>query len=163
MTTKLDPRAQAPVRKSIRVKTNVEHAFDVFTRDFDSWWPRSHHIGNAPLERAIVEPKAGGRLYSEQTDGTECDWGTVLVWEPPHRFVWAWQIQPGWAYEPDLAKASEVEVRFISEPGGFTRVELAHRHFERHGPGGDAMRTAADSPNGWGDLLTLYSAAAEER
>jgi uncharacterized protein YndB with AHSA1/START domain len=81
-----------PVRKSIRVNASVEHAFRVFTEGFDSWWPRSHHIGKVPMKKAVIEAVAGGRCYSEQTDGTECDWGTVLVWDPPRRLVIAWQI-----------------------------------------------------------------------
>ena len=103
-----------PVRKSITVNASVEHAFHVYTAGFDSWWPREHHIGKSPMKRAIIEGAAGGRCYSEQVDGTECDWGRILVWDPPHRFVMAWQISPSWQYEPDLAKASEVDVRFTA-------------------------------------------------
>lgn len=161
MTT-MDRTTAVPVRKSITVKASVEQAFRVFTEEFDTWWPRSHHIGKAPLKKAIIEGRPGGRCYSEQTDGTECDWGTVLVWDPPHRFVWAWQIQVQWQYEPDLAKASEVEVRFTPEPNGSTRVDLEHRHFERHGAGWETMRTAVDSANGWGDLLKLFAARVEQ-
>jgi uncharacterized protein YndB with AHSA1/START domain len=150
-----------PVRKTIRVRASRERAFEVFTSGFDDWWPRSHHIGTAPMKRAVIEGFAGGRCYSEQTDGTECDWGTVLVWEPPARLVFAWQIRPGWQYEADLAKSSEVEVRFTAEPDGTTRVDLAHRHFERHGPGNLEMREAVDSQNGWGDLLRLYAERIE--
>ena len=161
MTSTIDPSAIAPVRKSITVKASPERAFHVFTAEFESWWPRTHHIGKVPLQRAIVQPWVGGRLYSEQIDGTECDWGRVIAWEPPMRFVMAWQITPEWGYEPDAAHASEVEVRFTTLADGSTRVDLEHRHFERHGAGGAVMRKAVDSEMGWGDLLKLYGARAE--
>jgi uncharacterized protein YndB with AHSA1/START domain len=152
----------AAVRKSIVVNTSVEHAFKVFTEGYDTWWPRSHHIGKSPMTRAVIEGKVGGRCYSEQQDGTECPWGQVLVWEPPHRLTIAWQITPEWGYQPDLAQSSEVEIRFAPEPGGGTRVNLEHRHFERHGTGGGDMRSKVDSPNGWGGLLELFKQVAEK-
>jgi len=152
----------APVQKSITVRATPERAFQVFTREFDSWWPRSHHIGKSPLKRAIVEEKAGGRCYSEQEDGTECDWGSILVWEPPRRFVLAWQITPEWGYQPDLNKSSEVEIRFTATGDGRTRVDLEHRYFERHGAGGATMRAGVAAPGGWSDLLGLFAAQIEK-
>lgn len=146
-----------PVRKTITVNASVEHAFAVFTEGFDTWWPRSHHIGKQPMEKAIIETRAGGRMYSRQVDGSECDWGRVTAWEPPRRLVFAWQITHEWGYEPDLAKASEVEIIFTAIGAESTRVDLEHRHFERHGAGGSSMRTAVDSPNGWGGLLQMYA------
>jgi uncharacterized protein YndB with AHSA1/START domain len=151
---------EAPVKKSIAVKASVEDAFKVFTEGFDTWWPRSHHIGKQPLVKAVIETRAGGRCFGREADGTECDWGRVLSWEPPHRVVLAWQINPHWQYEPDPAKASEVEIRFTAEAGGMTRVDLEHRHFERHGTGADQMRTGVDSPNGWSGLLQFFAKTA---
>jgi uncharacterized protein YndB with AHSA1/START domain len=162
MSTQTAPATDVPVRKTITVKARVERAFQVFTNELDSWWPRSHHIGKTPMKRTLVEARAGGRCYSEHEGGAECDWGRVLVWEPPRRLVMAWRISPAWQFEPDLAKASEVEVRFTPEPDGSTRVDLEHRHFRRHGVGPevDAMRATVDSPNGWGGLLDLFAARA---
>jgi uncharacterized protein YndB with AHSA1/START domain len=71
--------------------------------------------------------------------------------------VFAWQITHEWGYEPDLSKASEVEVLFTPTADGSTRVDLEHRHFERHGAGALTMRTAVDAPNGWGGLLRLFA------
>lgn len=153
--------ADVPVRKSIHVRANPERAFAVFADDFDSWWPRTHHIGKSPMQKAVVEGKAGGRCYTQQVDGTDCDWGTVLVWEPPHRLVLAWQITHEWGYQPDLARSSEVEVRFTPEGDG-TRVDLEHRHLARHGAGEASMRTAVDSPNGWSGLLQLFATHVEQ-
>jgi uncharacterized protein YndB with AHSA1/START domain len=153
---------QAVVTKTITVNASAEHAFAVFTEGYDTWWPRTHHIGKSPMRKAVIETRTGGRCYSTQVDGTECDWGRVLVWEPPRRLVLAWQITHEWGYEPDLAKSSEVEIRFTPEPGGRTRVDLEHRHFERHGAGAAAMRTAVDSPNGWGGLLQLFAERVEQ-
>ncbi len=162
MTTTMDPTAEAPVRKSITVNASAERAFQIFTEGFDTWWPRTHHIGKSPMKKAIIEGRVGGRCYSDQIDGTECDWGRILVWEPPRRFVMAWQITPAWQYEPDVAKSSEVEVRFTPEPGGSTRVDLEHRYFERLGAGGAAMRTAVDSSGGWSDLLQMFVKQVEQ-
>jgi uncharacterized protein YndB with AHSA1/START domain len=149
-----------PVRKTVTVKTSAERAFQVFTEGFDTWWPRSHSIGGLPLKKAVIETKVGGRCYQESVDGTECDWGRVIVWEPPRRFVLAWQLNAEWQYEPDIAQASEVEVRFTPESDGSTRVDLEHRHFERHGAAGGVIRSGVDSPNGWGSLLALFAETA---
>jgi uncharacterized protein YndB with AHSA1/START domain len=145
------------LQRSITVRASVERAFNVFTSDFDSWWPRSHHIGKSPMKRAVIEGRVGGRCYSEQEDGTDCPWGSVLEWDPPRRFVFAWQITPEWAFEPDLSKSSEVELRFTPVEGGQTRVDLEHRHFERHGAGGATMRAGVGAPGGWGTLLDLFA------
>ena len=42
-----DPYATAPVEK----------AFTTFTESFDTWWPRSHHIGTVEMAEAIIEPR----------------------------------------------------------------------------------------------------------
>ena len=155
MTTS-EQMIDAPVRKSITVNARPERAFHVFTQEFDAWWPRTHHIGKVAMKKAIIQGVVGGRCYTEQIDGTDCDWGTVLVWEPPHRVVLAWQIDGHWQYQPDLAKSSEVEVRFTPESDGSTRVDLEHRHLARHGADAQAVRTGIDSPNGWSGLLQLF-------
>jgi uncharacterized protein YndB with AHSA1/START domain len=162
MTPTIDQTSDTPVRKSITVKASQEQAFDVFTAGFDTWWPRSHHIGKSPMKQTIMECHLGGRCYSQQIDGSECAWGQILLWEPPHRFVIAWQINPQWQFEPDLAKSSEVEVRFTPEPDGSTRVDLEHRHFERHGAGFEAMRTGVNGQGGWSDILQSYAAKFEQ-
>jgi uncharacterized protein YndB with AHSA1/START domain len=151
-----------PVLKTIVVKARVERAFRVFTEGIDTWWPRTHHIGKSPMTKTMIEGRAGGRCYSEQEDGTECDWGEILAWDPPQRFVMAWKIAANWTYEPDLGKSSEVEVRFTPQGDGFTRVDLEHRHFERMGAaGGESMRKMVDGQMGWADLLALFGKLAE--
>ena len=41
-------------------------------------------------------------------------------------------------------------------------TDLEHRNFERHGAGGETMRTAVSSPGGWGSLLELYARRVAE-
>ena len=150
------------VQKTITVAASQQRAFEMFTAGIDTWWPRTHHIGKSPMKENIIEGRAGGRCYSTQEDGSECDWGQILVWEPPQRFVMAWQITPEWGYEPDLAKSSEVEVRFTAVEGGATRVDLEHRHFERMGEGWENIRQQVDSDKmGWSDLLAMYASQVE--
>jgi uncharacterized protein YndB with AHSA1/START domain len=157
----MTPVIDQTVRKSIIVKAGAERAFRVFTEGIDTWWPRSHHIGASPMKKTIVEGRSGGRCYTEQEDGTESDWGQVLDWDPPRRFVMAWQVSPMWQYEPDLTRSSEVEVRFTAERDGSTRVDLEHRHFERHGAGWEQMRAQIDADGGWGGMLQLFATKAE--
>lgn len=148
----------ADVHVNVTVDISRERAFEVYTRELDSWWPREHHIGKAPLKEAFMEPRLGGRLYEKGVDGSECDWGVVLAWEPPARLVFAWQINGEWTYEPDLALSSEVEVRFTALGPKQTRVELIHRHFERHGASAEAIRQGVS--RGWPTVMDLFAAAA---
>ena len=148
------------VRREITVNADQERAFEVFTAGFDSWWPRAHHIGQSELLAAIIEPKVGGRWYERGIDGSECDWGKVLVWEAPARVVLSWHLDGNWAFDPDPAKASEVELRFVAESESRTRVELEHRGIER-AHAAEQLRAGVDSEQGWNGLLQLFVAAAQ--
>ncbi|HJR13969.1 MAG TPA: SRPBCC family protein [Rhodanobacteraceae bacterium] len=147
------------VRHSILVEAPREHAFEVFTRGIDTWWFRDHSIGTEPLKEVVMEPREGGRVFERGIHGAECDWGRVLVWEPPTRLVVAWQIGGDWQFNPELAYGSEYEVRFIAEAPARTRVEFEHRHFERHGQAGQTIHDAVEK--GWPKLLAAYAATAK--
>jgi len=146
------------VRHSITVKAPQERAFTVFTQDFNQWWPRTHKIGPAELSEAVLEGREGGRWYERDVDGSECEWGKVLVWEPPSRLVLGWQISGEWAYDADLL--TEVEVSFVSEGEDQTRVELEHRGLEAYGERMEEVRRSIDSPGGWPGILELFGQAA---
>jgi uncharacterized protein YndB with AHSA1/START domain len=108
------------------------------------------------MEEAVMEPVQDGRWYERDVDGSECNWGKVLVWEPPARIVLAWQITGEWAYDEDIL--TEVEVRFVPEAPGRTRVELEHRGLDAYGEATDQMRDLFDS--GWPGILQGFAAAA---
>ncbi len=147
------------VRKSITVNAAPERAFRVFTTRMGAWWPKANSIGSGPQADVIVEPGVGGRWYEVAEDGSECSWGKVLVWEPPHRLVLAWQINGEWRFDDSLV--TEVELNFTEVEGGRTQVDLEHRDLERFGPARDGIRAAFDSPNGWSGILRSYAATAE--
>jgi uncharacterized protein YndB with AHSA1/START domain len=141
--------ADTAVRSSIVVEAPRERAFAVFTDDIGSWWPPEHHILESELAEMVFEPREGGHVYDRGVDGSECRWARVLAYERPERVVISWNINLQWQIENDPAKTSEVEVRFISEAPDRTRVELEHRHLDRHGEGWEGMRDAVGSPGGW--------------
>jgi uncharacterized protein YndB with AHSA1/START domain len=153
--------AVQPVRRQIVVAAPQEACFEMFTGGIDRWWPRSHHIGDADLEAAILEPREGGRWYARHVDGSETRTGYVMAWEPPERVVLAWQIDADWRYDPTLVTA--VEVRFVAEAPDRTRVELEHRDLDRFGPQAEKMRATFEGPGAWEGILSDFAATAEGR
>jgi uncharacterized protein YndB with AHSA1/START domain len=147
----------APVRRSITVSASPPQAFEVFARHIDRWWPHSHSIGSAPMSGVTIEPFAGGRWYETGADGSECNWGRVLAWEPPYRLLLAWQIGGDWKFDPDLV--TEVEITLTEEGANRTRVDLEHRHLERMGDKAQTMAESIGSPNGWSAILAQYASA----
>jgi len=145
------------VTTSLVVDAPAERAFAVFAEDMAGWWPPEHHIIEAPLADMVLEPRVGGRIYDVGTDGSGCRWARVLAYEPPNRIVFRWDISLQWQVETDHAKTSEVEVRFIAEEPNRTRVELEHRHLDRHGDGWEAMREGIGSPDGWSSGLHRFA------
>jgi uncharacterized protein YndB with AHSA1/START domain len=148
--------AVAPVRKSVRVKAPPTRAFEIFTAGMKRWWLPNYSINKSPIADIVVEPRQGGRWFERGEDGSECQWGKVLAWEPPGRLVLTWQISPQWQYDPDLV--TEVEVRFVPDSGG-TRVDLEHR-LEGYGDAADQMRAIFDGPNAWMGILEKFAEVA---
>jgi uncharacterized protein YndB with AHSA1/START domain len=145
---------EATIRVSVRVEAPIEHAFRVFTEDMSAWWPASHHIGDAPMVAAIVEPRVGGRWYEMGDDGSDCQWGIVLAWDPPRHVALSWHLDGDFRYDGSRDRASRVDVRFREEPDGSTSVELVHSEIYRHGPTWQRLRSRATG--GWSYIVDRY-------
>ncbi len=148
------------IQQSVVVTLPPERAFAVLAGRLGSWWPAEYTWAQDGLEDIAIEPWEGGRCYERGPHGFQCDWGRVLVWEPPDRLVFSWQIGPDRVPVPDSERAGEVEVLFSGQADGTTRVELEHRGFERHGEGAEEYRDAMASEQGWPRLLDRFAAAA---
>ncbi|HXQ53912.1 MAG TPA: SRPBCC family protein [Stellaceae bacterium] len=147
----------APVRKSIVVKAPPERAFAVFAAGIGTWWPATHSVGSSPMKQAVIEPHEGGRWYERGEDGSECQWGKVLAWEPPRRLLLAWQLDARFKYDPDLV--TEVEVRFTALGTEGTRVDLEHRKLEAFAGDAEKVRGQVDAPGGWTLVLDRFAQA----
>ncbi|HEY5024138.1 MAG TPA: SRPBCC family protein [Acidimicrobiales bacterium] len=146
-----------PIRSTVVVDAPIDRAFTVFTEDIGSWWPPEHHILEAELAEMVFEPRQGGHVYDRGVDGSECRWARVLAYEPPRRVVFSWDISVQWQIETDVAKTSEIEVRFIAETPQQTRVELEHRNIHHHGDGWEQIHGAVGSPGGWNGGLQAFA------
>ncbi len=132
--------ATEAIRKIVLVDFAPAEAFELFTNRIAAWWPvGTHSYGGEAVTDVVLEPRVGGRLY-EVTEAGQQDWGRVLEWEPPNRFLLEWQIGE--------ASGTEVEVRFSPEGPG-ARVELEHRGFDAAAPRGRYE-------GGWDVVLAPY-------
>jgi uncharacterized protein YndB with AHSA1/START domain len=150
------------VRKAVRTEAPQVVAWQVFTEQMRRWWPLDNYkIGKAKAIDAIIEPRVGGRWYERGDEGSTCDWGSVLAWEPPARLVLSWDITADWQYDRNLK--TEIELRFIPNGKGATRVELQHRRLDRYGARRDEMHRIFESEGGgWSQLLAMFARVAAE-
>jgi uncharacterized protein YndB with AHSA1/START domain len=146
------------VRRQILVNAPISEAFKVFTERFGDFKPREHNLLKSPIATTVFEPRVGGNIYDRAVDGSECRWARILVFEPPKRVVFSWDISPRWQIETNPELTSEVDVRFFAETPERTRVELEHRNIDRHGPGWESVRDGVDNEAGWPLYLQRYAA-----
>ena len=138
-----------PIVKAVTVRCTPARAFALFAEDFGRWWPLSRvHTGPDPVDCAI-EPRVGGRVFERSADGRETPWGTVLVYEPPHRLVVSWIVQLS------AEQAQLVDIRFTPDGDG-TRVELTHSGWEKLGDAAPSLRERYD--RGWGTVFERHFA-----
>jgi uncharacterized protein YndB with AHSA1/START domain len=157
MTTDIQP---VSITATTTVDVPIDEAFRFFTEEIGAWWNADHHIIEAPLSHMVFEPFVGGNVYDVGTDGSECRWSRVLVYDRPHRVVFSWDINGRWAIETDPALCSEVEVTFTAEGPTSTRVVLQHQHLERHGD--DLLPQLDGIRSGWqAGGLDLFAAAVQ--
>ncbi len=148
------------VRKVVSVQAPQAVAWRVFTEKMGAWWPLAYYkIGKANAVDAVIEPRIGGRWYERGEDGSTCQWGSVLVWDPVSLLVLSWDIGADWQYDPALK--TEIEVRFSADGSNRTRVELEHRHLDRYGARRDEMHRIFDTEGDWGRLLQAFADTAK--
>lgn len=147
-----------PIKRELSVKTSAARAFAIFTDGIDSWWPRQHHIGTSPMKRTLIEPRQGGRWYAISEDGSECDVGRVLTWDPPTRLVLSWNITAEWKFDPEFV--TEIEVRFTQTAPKETAVSFEHRLLERYGAPAREMRERMNAQEGWHVTLDNFARVA---
>ncbi len=135
-----------PVVSTIEVRCAPAHAFEVFTRRVDLWWP----VGHRKLEDASLEfeCRTGGRFMERSPSGEVFELGTILDWDPPRRFRYSW-------VRGAISAPTEVEVVF--EPHGkATRVIVTHA--EANSGLGDAWPTRARGfKAAWSHVLPTFA------
>ena len=149
---------EAAVHRHVVVSGTPEQAFARFTQQFDTIKPREHNMLGSPIVETVLEPHVGGRIVDRGEDGSECAWARILAFDPPSRLVFTWDIGLTWQLEEDPDNASEVEIRFIADGPAQTRVELEHRHLDRHGSGWQSLRDGVAGEQGWPLYLHRYAA-----
>lgn len=138
-----------PVVKTVTVRAAPARAFELFADNLARWWPLAQfHTAPDPVDCAI-EPRVGGRVFERGADGRETAWGTVLVYEPPHRLAFSWLIG---GLSPE--EAQQIDIRFAPAESG-TRVELSHTGWEKLGDRAAALRERYDG--GWATLIERFA------
>lgn len=150
------------VRRAVTVPVAPAEAFAVFTERLGDFKPPEHNLLSVPIAETVLEPRAGGGIVDRGVDGSECRWARILTFDRPNRLVFSWDIGPTWQIEADPDRVSEVEVRFLAEGSGSTRVEIEHRHLDRHGPGWESVRDGVDDDQGWPLYLDRFASLVTE-
>jgi uncharacterized protein YndB with AHSA1/START domain len=120
---RVTPLRRPPVRQSVVVRGDRRHTFGTFVSMIGMWWPVTpFSAGRDRVRDVTFEQRQGGRVYETWQDGTEIEWGEVLAWEPPERFVMTWNM---------TSVATEVELRFAELGPVLTRVTVEHRGWDR--------------------------------
>jgi uncharacterized protein YndB with AHSA1/START domain len=157
----MDADSRTTISIQTLVEAPIERAFRVFIEEFDRVKPHEHNMLSVEIAETVFEPRVGGHVYDRGVDGSVCRWARVLAFEPPSRIVISWDISPRWQVETNPERCSEVEIRFIAEATDRTRVELEHRHLDRHGEGWETARDGVNAPDGWPLYLKRYTAVVE--
>ena len=144
-----------PVRRSVTVAVAPERAFAVFAGEIGRWWPLARHsVGGERSLDVTIEPRQGGAIVERIEGGESARWGTVLAWEPPHRLAFSWH--PG---KPGDGPVTDVEVLFAPDGAGGTRVDLAHRGWERLAA---PLESRTSYLNGWPAVMAAFAAHVGE-
>ena len=131
------------IRKSIRVERPPEVSFKVFCEEIGVWWPGGF---SGKESRLSMETQVGGRFIEHRADGTEFEIGRLTAYQPPNVVAFTWRA-PSW----DVT--TRVEIRFVAEGAGATRIELEHSGWEQ---GLKPREFHKNYSSGWETILNHY-------
>src|SRR5215212_6529880 len=147
------PGSTDAVRKTVVVRCSVDKAFRTWTEQINAWWPKKHSRSGHPGTSIFMESLVGGRIYERTPEGVEYEWGKVTAWEPPRHFAYHWYL----GSSPE--QPTRVDVHFVAEGDGSTRVDVSHRGPELVGE--LWSRTSSIFDSAWEGVLPAYAAACD--
>ena len=137
-----------PLRREVRVRCSIEHAFEVFTARIDLWWPPGHR--RFETSQLHLEAAVGGRFFERSSSGEEAKLGEVIRCEPPHHISYTW-------FPGALDKPTQVDVTFAAA-GEETIVNVVHSEAES-GLGSLWFDRMKLFQRGWEHVLAAFCSA----
>lgn len=134
--------------RTISLKCGVDHAFDVFTRRIDLWWPRAHRKHRDGALRLD-----GSALVDRAPDGSEWIMATVAEIDPPALLRLDW-------YPGSPGAPTAVEIRFS---GNHEHAEIAVTHRPLLETKSIWPQRAELFESGWTAVLPAIKAFIEEQ
>lgn len=144
-----------PLVKILTVPLAPADAFSLFTDGLARWWPVAQHSVGGADSVCFMERGIGGRIVERTNDGSETVWGTVSRWQPPERVSFSWH--PG----RDSEYAQSIDMEFVADGPGATRVTLTHGGWDALGDRAEIMRRNYDT--GWDHVFGECYAGAARR
>ena len=87
---------ETAVQQQVVVEVPIKQAFKIFIEKFDLIKPREHGKLALEIAETVFEARVDGSIYDRGVDGSICRFARVLAYEPPHRVVFSWDIDPQW-------------------------------------------------------------------
>lgn len=143
-----------PIVKEVILTVDPPTAFRAFTEQVQGWWPvATHSVAGSEGRGLRLDPDG---FVETLADGSECTWGSVLEWDPPHRLSMTWH--PGEAADPH----TQVEITFQHVAEG-TLVRLTHSGWEAmQFPDEELRGRLGGYTAGWDVVLGEYVASVAE-
>jgi uncharacterized protein YndB with AHSA1/START domain len=152
------------ISHSVVADAPQERAFYAFAQQMTSWWPRQYTWSGENFGHIVLDPELGSRWYEVDAAGAEQPtWGTLMAWEPPSRLALTWMIGAKREPETDPSHASQVEVTFMEETPGKTRVSVTHSGFKHHGEAWESYRDGMSGAEGWPRILESFAEYAGQQ
>ena len=145
------PTNEQPIRKELVLPVGPARAFEALTDRIGAWWPKATHSVEGETVEVSMDGRIGGDIVETTRDGVRHVWGTIKVWDPPHRLVSSWHA----GHPPE--DATELEIR-IEAHGAGSRLVLEHRGWERE----VWIGQRASYETGWDPVLARYEAVVAE-
>ena len=140
-----------PIKKTLTVPLSAREAFDLFTADIDTWWPKASHSVKGEKSKLTFPKHKGDPIIETGEDGEVTVWGRLIAYDPGKYLAFTWY--PG----RSESEATVVEVTFTQTEAG-TRCDLTHGGFDILGPTADAV--SSSYLRGWDLVLGCYASVA---
>jgi len=141
------------VMAEVTVRCPAPETFALFLDTLADWWPlKDYSMAPGEVVDVEVDRRPGGAITEIRRDGSRARWGTLLTWEPPHRFAMDWHVTPG-------LEQTVITVTFKAVSPQVAKVSLVHSGWQGIDPARLGMQLGYTQ--GWTAILRCFTRSLE--